>query len=908
MMKKFFITLAGILLSIMTQAAPITEQQALQKAKEFLQGKQLMQTGRNMRRAPRQSASGTALYIFNVEDDGGFVIVGGDDSTDAILGYTTQGRYDETTLPENCRAWLEQTEAELTAYQRHAATRPASAIKKSAARQVSVHARIDPLIITTWNQGNSYNDTNTDGVYNVHLPMISGQYPCTGCVATAGAQVMYYYQWPQTATESVPGYTASSQANTSADLPPIQFQWDKMQTSYAYNDPNTEAVNAVADLMLYCGYAAQMNYGVGSSGASTLTLAQGMSAYFGYNPDSWKYVVRSNYSISEWDELIYHELASARPIIYSGSYNGGHAFICDGYDGAGMYHFNWGWGGSYNGYFKLQATNPNGDSDITDMGYIADNDCIIGLQPSSWPDIADVNADDTWEVAEIEGIVATASNVSVAGTTVTMRLSNYNDDSYGFGFGMGLLNDDGTVTVIDTSNERYKQTTLPSGYGFSSVSFDFSSYDLAEGSHTLVPVCLQNGETEWQRCKPAELCLNVEVSGADRVITAHPIELLTINAFELASGGIPDCSQAVRLNVTNDGDNLEKTLYVYVGTAEDKGKYASRQTVKIAAGNTKEYRMSIGTLKAGTHTLWLTGDYSGSQVLKKQEITIQQDLSATSFEVTGKKYENKVLKVDVTVENQAGDYIQPLYLFASTTATKKLVYAAGSAIESGSQETVTFYFQPDQAGTWNLWIATDAEGANVIGQDEVEITEQPAATLSFSAQPQNVQGRQIVAENMVINVEVTNTGENPYDDNIQIILYKLDTETNMGSWVESKQQDITLETGATTSINFTFDNLEDGSTYFYYIYYYSQSTRVRGCGSYSYEFCYTPAQPVIAGDANGDGKVTITDAVYIVNYVLQQPAPDFILEAADLNADGSITITDAVMVVNIILGQGQEEK
>ena len=88
--------------------------------------------------------------------------------------------------------------------------------------------------------------------------MIEGKYPCTGCVATVGAQIMYYYQWPKVQTKAVPSYTTSSKANTSEALPPIQFQWDKMKTCYVNNDPNTEAVNAVADLMLYCGYAAKM--------------------------------------------------------------------------------------------------------------------------------------------------------------------------------------------------------------------------------------------------------------------------------------------------------------------------------------------------------------------------------------------------------------------------------------------------------------------------------------------------------------------------------------------------------------------------------------------------------------------------------------------------------------------------
>lgn len=902
MMRSPILFLVSVLVAAMAQAAPITEQQAMQKAQAFLQGKQLVQQSRKMRRALPSKASNPLLYIFNVEEDGGFVIVSGDDSTDAILGYATQGRYDESLLPENFRAWMQQTTAELEAYQRSAKdVALQTSGKMQAVKRVPVHAKIDPLIITTWNQGNANNASNTDGVYNVHLPMIDGAYPCTGCVATVGAQLMYYYRWPQAETESVPGYTVSdSEAQTSEALPPIQFQWDKMKTSYAFNDPNTDAVNAVADLMLYCGYAAQMSYGINASGASSSTLAQGMATHFGYQ-DSWRFVAREDYSISEWDELIYNELACARPVIYSGAYNGGHAFICDGYDGDGLYHFNWGWGGDYNGYFKLQATNPSGASDITDMGFITSNSCIIGLQPSSWPAIVDVNADDTWEKTVIEGLVATASGVTVEGSSVKMGFYNFNDEACGFGLGIGELKDDGTLTPIDTSKENYKGTSLSYGYGFPSLSFDFSSYNLSEGTHQLVPICLLNGQTEWQRCKPADLSFEVTVTGTQRDITVHPIKMLTINAFELASGGIPDCSQSIRLNVTNDGDHLEKELFVFVGTADDKGDWAGYQIVRIAAGNTKEYRMSIGSLAAGTYTLWLTGNYSGTEVLAKQEIVIKQDLTATHFDFIGKKIEDKVLQVDVTVENKAGDYIQPLYLFASTTTQKKLVYAAGSAIESGSDETVTFYFQPDKAGTWNLWLATDEKGTNVIGQEAVEIAEPQEATLSITSQLPDLKDGKIQAENMTVRVNVNNSGTNAYDDVIRVDLYKQKPGTYSGSRVAIQRKEITLEPAASTSLDFTFDNLEDGSSYFYGVYYYSKGQQVPGDSSSAYEFCYTPAQPVIAGDANGDGKVSITDAVYVVNYVLQQPASDFCEEAADLNGDGHITITDAVMIVNIIL-------
>jgi hypothetical protein len=905
-MKRLITLLLTFVAVWSASANPIDKQQARQLAEKFLQGKGTVISNEAAARSIRRNlnTANQPFYVFNTTRNRGFVIVAGDDSMEPIIGYTTQGSFDEDDLPENFKAWLEQTAAEIEAAGKQPAQTRGTSGPKPVARTVAIHQEVKPLIITTWDQGNYNNSINSDGVYNSHLPMIGSKYPCTGCVATAGAQVMNYYKWPVAPTQAVPGY--GSAANTTEDLPPITFQWDKMKTSYSYNDPDADAV---ADLMLYCGYAAQMNYGVNGSSASTKILAEGMCKYFDYNPNAWKMVFRSDYSISEWDEIVYNELASGRPIIYSGSFNGGHAFICDGYDGEGLFHFNWGWGGGYNGYFKLQATNPKGEADISDMGYISNNYCIIGLQPNSWPDIIDPNGNDTWETPVIEGIVATASRVRVENTIVTMGLGNDNDDPCAFGYGIGELNIDGTITVLDEGNDYYKTYELNKGSFFSSVSFDFSSYDLSEGKHTLVPISLLNGETEWKRCKPGDIYFDVSVSGGEKTIIAHPVENLTINSIELATGGMPGYSQGVNVNITNNGDNLEKTLYLYVGTADDKGSYAGSKTFRIAAGNTRDFRFSISQLDAGNYTLRLLDSKGSDVVLAQKDITIALDLAATNFEIVGKKYSNKTLKVNATVENHAGDYTLPLYLFASTTTDKTFYYAAGSAIEGGNSEVVTFYFQPNQAGTWNLWLATDTQGNNVIGQTTVEISEQNPVQLSIGSAVQKLSDNTIKAENIVVKVNVTNTGEYAYDDVIEAKLFLLPPNSNYGNVVDTKKQDLQLAVGAATSFDFTFDDLEDGSTYFFYIYYYTtdgtRNIKYQASGGYPYVFKYTPdSGEIIPGDANGDGEVNVSDIVEIVNDIMGKTSAKFVRDAADLNNDGEINVTDIVKVVSIIMSAG----
>lgn len=910
-MNRIIICIVISLLGLQAYALPITEKEALQKAQAFMQGKEFQHFvgSKNIRRAPQGTKADNAYYVFNVENDGGFVIIAGDDVVEPVIGYATEGRFDSSDLPENMLEWLNRISAQIKdAADAPMLSRASSVAPLPVQRAIQNHMAIEPLIITTWNQGNYGNETNTDGVYNIKCPKINGKYTCTGCVATAGAQLMYYYKYPQAATKIVPGYQLidyygnnySNGANTSADLPSIQFQWDKMQTSYTYNDPNTEAVNAVADLMLYCGYAAQMNYGVDGSSASTYTLAQGMVEYFDYDPNTWKNVYASSYSIAEWDELMYNELAHSRPIIYSGKSKtgGGHAFICDGYDGNGFYHFNFGWGGSDNGPYKLYAA---GD-------YIKNHDAIIGLQPNTGVVPDDPNGDDEWEEPVIEGIVATASDVSVNGTTVTMRLSNQNESTYGFGFGIGELNSDGTITPIDTSKESYKNTELNQGWGFSNVSFNFSSYSLSEGTHKLVSISLLNGETEWKRCHPGDLWFEVKVAGGQKTVVKHPVENLQIDRFAMVSSGTPGNNQAFIVQVTNNGDNLEGTLDLYDGTEEDNGSWAGTKSFKIKAGNTKEFRISTGNLAAGTHVMRLLNN---SDVIAKINVDIKVDLAATNFDVpVTPKFTGSSLPVDVTIENHAGDYIQPLYLFASNNPDSKgssAVYVAGSGIEGGCSDVVRFYFKPETAGTWYFWVSTASSPTdeNLIGQGSAVIEEAPTGTVTLQLTDKKTTYR----PNGKVTYEITvkNTGDVTNYRRVFVYLWAPTGEGNYWSVTASQSSsDKIIEPGETATFSFTFEGLTDGNEYSFDPWYYTtyqMEQYVRFNEAFYTDYFTYQSPSYILGDANGDGSVDIADAVCIVNYVVGKPNTLFNEAAADANDDGDIDIADAVHIVNLVVGK-----
>lgn len=328
------------------------------------------------------------IYAFNV-NGGGYVIASADSRTLPILGYSNEGTFDWDKMPENMRAWLKSyDEAIATLGNRMDYEDGNELYADSSSRKDRV--AIEPLIKTRWNQDTPYWDQVPlyDGAYEDWV----GERCYTGCVATAMAQVMKYYEWPKAATTDVPGYglaTISGGVKKTwqiDDLPSVTFDWDNMLDDYIGLDTvaqqyvllgTMEQRQAVATLMRYCGQSVEMEYTPEGSGASGGMVPQALYNYFGYAPTAYL-ASRFIYGIDEWESLIYDEIAAGRPVPYDGfNDNSGHAFICDGYDGSGLFHFNWGWGGAGDGYFSLSVLNPTSRA----LGYCLGQEAVIGIKP-----------------------------------------------------------------------------------------------------------------------------------------------------------------------------------------------------------------------------------------------------------------------------------------------------------------------------------------------------------------------------------------------------------------------------------------------------------------------------------------------------------------------------------------------
>lgn len=394
-MKRLLTISVLFLFAIGVWAQSITEQQALDRALQYL-NKNTAAKARGMdgklTKLNAAKVKAERIYAFNIEG-GGYVIASGDSRTLPVLGYASEGSIEWEKMPENMRRFLKSYDVAM-------ATLGDSQdfvdgdYRLGISRTRATKAAIAPLIKTRWDQGAPY--WNLTPPYEGANPNWQGQFSATGCVATAMAQIMNYYQWPKAATKEIPAYDLSTAYEGKEKiwhidaLPSVTFDWDNMLETYVENWQvvGTEAQQkAVATLMRYCGQSVYMYYSPEFSGSDHQQVVEALIKYFGYDPSIYD-APRIRYSIDEWEQLIYNELAEGRPVQYGGnSDDGGHSFVCDGYDGDGLFHINWGWGGANDGYFSLSVLNPYNNVSIGSgsggIGFCIYQDAVIGVKPAA---------------------------------------------------------------------------------------------------------------------------------------------------------------------------------------------------------------------------------------------------------------------------------------------------------------------------------------------------------------------------------------------------------------------------------------------------------------------------------------------------------------------------------------------
>ncbi len=380
MKKTPLLIFCALLLCGSLHAKPVDANSARQVAQAFLSrvegGKTFILTDITSR------TPYTEFHVFSLGEKG-FVLVSGDDCAVPILGYSLTSRFETEGMPENAAAWLEDYELEIrslkSALGPDNAPAPGWDIVVDPNSIPLTEEAVSPLIATTWNQ---------TGYYNKRCPTIGSSRAPTGCVATAAAQLMRFWQHPASGYGSH-SYTHSSAGTLSANFDTV-YNWSLMPNALG-SSSSTAQDNEVSKLMYHIGVAVEMGYGASSSGAVSMNEAgdvrvsaqTALMKYFKYSP-AMTAVKLENFTTPQWIALLKAELDASRPIYYTGRHtSGGHAFICDGYNNSNQFHFNWGWGGNLDAYFTIGSLNPGtgGTGGNSSGTYNMDNAALLGVQP-----------------------------------------------------------------------------------------------------------------------------------------------------------------------------------------------------------------------------------------------------------------------------------------------------------------------------------------------------------------------------------------------------------------------------------------------------------------------------------------------------------------------------------------------
>lgn len=610
-MRRSVILLLLIVAATAVQANPVSRSEALLKARQFMPTKQFAES-RSWRHV-KGVAAASPFYVFNDEGGRGFVIVSGDDRTQPILGYADSGWLDADSLPDNLRSWLD-------GYAEQMALLDNGWTARSAMAAAEEKPAIAPLITTTWNQNLPYNlmtPTYTDGSGNE-------RHYVTGCVATALAQVMNYHQWPLNCP-AIPAYTTHWQKIAMTELPPTTFKWNLMKDSYTSQETGNSA-DAVAELMRYVGQANSMDYNQGGSSASIHLDV--MAELFSYSKNAWR-ARREDYTVVEWEKLIYRELSANRPVLYDGASSSvGHQFVCDGYDGEGFFHINWGWGGSSDGYFVLSLANPDekgiGGGSGT-AGYAYRQTAIIGFQPASEDEEEQPRIEaDLYDVAEAtysrSSQNADFENVSTDGVYIKGIYGCTPTTTCDVEVGWAVYKNEMIGNVI-----AYRQVTIDSRDGNTrlyrgpqTISFGAG---LTDGQYKLVLVYRFLGNADWTVVSTKD-CLYAQISDNTLFVRGFQREAtFTVNSVDY-SGEMGEGTEVnVTINITNTSDVMQETAFFWIKQSNNEWRKMAEGLGCVEPGETGNIHLSF-TYMAGTFDVKITSDTFGEKVMGTSSVTI----------------------------------------------------------------------------------------------------------------------------------------------------------------------------------------------------------------------------------------------------------------------------------------------
>jgi len=489
-LRKSTLLLLTLLVSVVAFADSRSVEEAKSEAVNFISSKSSLQHRASSQQAlslsytlPMINSSEAAAYLFQIGEDGGFVLVSADDNTTTILGYASEGYFDATNMPENMQVWFQHYAEEISWASKNG-------VAMAGSNKASGSA-ISPLLgDIVWNQ---------DKPFWNQCPLDSdGNRSYTGCVATAATQIMRFWNYPQQGTGSHSYTWTKSDGSTqelSADFGSTTYDWANMKPNYNNGYTSTQA-NAVATLMYHMGVATEMGYTSNGSGTQTELAAQALYKYFGY--DKSMRALRPDYiGFNTFGQKVLGELQAGRPVLFSGAteQQEGHAFVCDGYDGQ-YYHINWGWGGYQNEYFALSALDPEAQGiggAASGEGYHVGILGVVGIMPDQGGELAPGSLGTQGLKLVADQQIQKTTNFTIK---VNQILNTGISDYEGGAIGLAVVNEDNQFVswfYAFWSDELVVGTYYPDEYDFSGN----LSKVTTDGNYKIVPIFTDADQTQF---------------------------------------------------------------------------------------------------------------------------------------------------------------------------------------------------------------------------------------------------------------------------------------------------------------------------------------------------------------------------------------------------------------------------
>jgi len=615
MRKLTLSSLLTLCFALVAKAEPVGKQAALYTAQSYMLAKgKVINSAQKPFKAARKATAQTAeeeetyYYVFNAGDDNGYVIISGDDRTEPILGYVEQGSFDPENIPENMRSWLQSYADEIKYIVDNDLDSNSPMLRKRNKVQATKHS-VPELLTTRWNQGSPYNILcpkyyKGDGTQH---------YPASGCSATAMAQVVNFYKYPEKTKAVIAAHSntynlddGTTKTVTAKAIPRnTVIDWENMRNSYSWDgEENATAQDtAVANLMLMCGQGVKMGWGA-SSGAVTSRSRDFFVNCFGYNTSAY-WGGRGSYSIDDWFDMLYHEISSGYPVLYAGhSSGGGHAFVLDGFDGDNLFHVNWGWGGGSNGWFLVSILNPGDNSGMgassSSDGYSMSQGALFSLRTPDSPK---------------EDAYLTISDVSiVSNTSIKATFTNKTGATGSFHTGVVMVSDDGSLALVGT---RQTVSGLSNG---SSVTKTFALKNkLPDGTYRLSPASKSSRSEVWQArynmwSQYIEAVVD-SINGMDLHFNTPTYEDISIDTITFPGTRIVGQEQEVKVKFRNCGAEYFKTVYFFASKTNTKVYTESKSMVAVHSDDTLEVSYFFKPTETGTYNLWFCTDDKGNNVM-----------------------------------------------------------------------------------------------------------------------------------------------------------------------------------------------------------------------------------------------------------------------------------------------------